>query len=390
MKIVHTINYFQPQLGYQEYFIAKEHVKMGHEVHVITSNRYFPFPDYDKTAQPILGERIMTPGQENYEGFVIHRLPVAYENGAVVKLKGIERLLETISPDYVLHHGISGNQLIHSVVRMQRKLGFILVCDDHMLFCAEKNRNILSVIKDYISYSFLYYFYWRKSITVFVGVADECTKYLHKRILIPTKHLMTIALGADTERFKFDKQIRGRTRKELEVQDDEVLIVYTGKIIEEKDPVLILDACLGNAESLRLRFLFVGNVSDSYKKRFGDTIDIMRKYVIHIPSQRNEDLSKYYCAADIGVWPKQASASMIEAASCSLPIIACNYLNERFANDNGIGIEEGNVEQLRLAIEKLASNKQLRHEMGLRSRELVESSMSWQAVAVKFLSIMDK
>ena len=55
MKIVHLTSYFQPQLGYQEYFLAREHIKLGHDVWVVTSDRYFPFPDYDKTVKNILG-----------------------------------------------------------------------------------------------------------------------------------------------------------------------------------------------------------------------------------------------------------------------------------------------------------------------------------------------
>jgi hypothetical protein len=42
MKIIHVIDYFQPQLGYQETFLAKEQAKQGHEVYVLTSDRYNP------------------------------------------------------------------------------------------------------------------------------------------------------------------------------------------------------------------------------------------------------------------------------------------------------------------------------------------------------------
>ena len=59
MKIVHVCDYIQPQLGYQEYYLAKEHAKMGHEVTVITSDRYYPFPNYENTAEKILGDRKM-------------------------------------------------------------------------------------------------------------------------------------------------------------------------------------------------------------------------------------------------------------------------------------------------------------------------------------------
>ena len=47
MKIVHLVDYFQPKVGYQEYFLALEHQKLGHDIRVITSDYYFPFVNYD-------------------------------------------------------------------------------------------------------------------------------------------------------------------------------------------------------------------------------------------------------------------------------------------------------------------------------------------------------
>ena len=41
--IVHVQSYFQPHLGYQEYFLCKSMARLGHDVHIITSDRYAPF-----------------------------------------------------------------------------------------------------------------------------------------------------------------------------------------------------------------------------------------------------------------------------------------------------------------------------------------------------------
>ena len=57
MKIIQIINYFQHQIGYQEYFLAKEQAEAGHNVTIISSDRYFPFPDYESTVKSILGNR---------------------------------------------------------------------------------------------------------------------------------------------------------------------------------------------------------------------------------------------------------------------------------------------------------------------------------------------
>ena len=41
MRIVHVIDYYQPKLGYQETFLAREQCKLGHEVRVVTMEGFF-------------------------------------------------------------------------------------------------------------------------------------------------------------------------------------------------------------------------------------------------------------------------------------------------------------------------------------------------------------
>ena len=47
MKIVHLMGYFVPEFGYQEYYLAKKHRKMGHDVYVIASDLLNPFPNIE-------------------------------------------------------------------------------------------------------------------------------------------------------------------------------------------------------------------------------------------------------------------------------------------------------------------------------------------------------
>jgi hypothetical protein len=54
MKIVHISDYFTLKLGYQEAFLAREEVKNKDEVYILTSNRNYPFPNYEETYKNIL------------------------------------------------------------------------------------------------------------------------------------------------------------------------------------------------------------------------------------------------------------------------------------------------------------------------------------------------
>ena len=74
MKILHLINYYQPKIGYQEYFLAKKQRELGHEVFFITSDRYFPFKNYKKSYQSLLGPRIIKPGIFIEDKIIVYRL----------------------------------------------------------------------------------------------------------------------------------------------------------------------------------------------------------------------------------------------------------------------------------------------------------------------------
>ena len=48
MKIVHVVDYLMPDMGYQEFLLAQYNLLDGHEVFIITSNKYYPVPNYPR------------------------------------------------------------------------------------------------------------------------------------------------------------------------------------------------------------------------------------------------------------------------------------------------------------------------------------------------------
>lgn len=77
MKIAHVIDYFQPQFGYQETYLARQQLAEGHDVCVFTSERFRPIFYNGGGAQNVLGERIQRSGNFVEEGIRVCRLDVA-------------------------------------------------------------------------------------------------------------------------------------------------------------------------------------------------------------------------------------------------------------------------------------------------------------------------
>ncbi len=87
MRIVHVIEYFQPKLGYQETFLARAHAQLGHDVCVVTSDRYSPQVYTQNRA--VLGRRVVGTGTFDEEGIRVQRLKTAFELPHVAWLRGL-------------------------------------------------------------------------------------------------------------------------------------------------------------------------------------------------------------------------------------------------------------------------------------------------------------
>ena len=174
-------------------------------------------------------------------------------------------------------------------------------------------------------------------------------------------------------------------RAKLSLFNDEVIIIYTGRINYEKNPGVILEACKSFANDLKLHFLFIGRISANYHNHFKFISKNLK--VTILPPVPNKELQKYYNASDIACWPKFTSLSAIEAASCGLPIIISKMVKERVAFGNGIAIEDENLLEIADAIRTLAQNNPLRKKMGILGRKLIENKYSYTLISQKFIDL---
>ena len=123
-----------------------------------------------------------------------------------------------------------------------------------------------------------------------------------------------------------------------------------------------------------MKFIFVGNISDSYLENYKKLIDSKR--ITIVSGVNNKDLPDYYNAAGYSLLAKKhASLSSIEAASCGLPIIVTKTVKERVKNGNGIAIKDENINEIARALTKLSQDKKLRLRMGQNGREYIKRNL---------------
>lgn len=372
-------------MGYQETFLAKEHLKMGHEVAVVTSDRYYPYMNFENLYSFILGRRKCGVGYKIEDGIPVYRLPVLFEIRYRVWLLGLEKLVFELAPDLVISHGISPSSFRIARLKKSSKK-FKLIVDDHMWWGIMKKSFIAKILYSLRKKTI-------KKILVpqvdkFVGVSRETCDILEKVNGVPREKIEYISLGVDTNLFKFDQGEREKIRKKLSISDEGVLILSTGKINKVRGSDLIIKAFNHLKSDRKIHLLLVGMVSPEFKKSLISlVIEEKRKNIIFHSFVPIYELFKYYSASDICVWDS-ASISFYEAMSCQRPIICRDSpaLKERIANNNGLLFKSGDYRDLAAKMKYLVESDILRKVMGDKGRELAEKKFSWGKIAQDFIS----
>jgi len=375
MKIIHLCDYIQPNLGYQEYYLAKEHAKMGYDVTVIASDRYYPFPDYKNTVEKVLGSRFIGAGIEKLDGFKIIRLKTIFEFGTKTWLKGLKNEIIKINPDILICHGMDTFNALR-IAKLKSKMKFKLIYDDHPFTPFKK----IGLIKS-IYYLFFNFKLIEKQSDKLIVKSEDGLKHINKYYKFK-KPVITGALGVDSNLFKLNYLERLRLRKRYKILPTDVALIYTGKIIRNKGVHLIIDA-LSKINKKSIILLIIGSGDNKYIKYLRILAKKGHVKVIFINPVKNSILPDFFSMGDIAVWPTEATISVFEAMSCSLPII-CNKSTAEFIDNNGFAINSS-TQALSTEINFLVSNKKLRIQMGKKSRQLIEQNWSWKKVAEKFI-----
>ncbi|MBI3979859.1 MAG: glycosyltransferase family 4 protein [Chloroflexi bacterium] len=399
MRIVHFIDYFQPKLGYQEFYLAREHQRLGHDVVVVTSDRYRPFADYDRTVRTVLGDRRVGVGRFQEEGLEVVRLPVLVEHrgSAVPILPGVGRALADLRPELVICHGVFSVD-VWLVARTKARLGCPMIFDNH---ASDYNSNLTDTLPKRT-----YHLFFRSVIRpavlraadAVVAVAESEQTLVCRELGLSPGQVPIIRLGADAEVFRPDPAVRRSVRARLAVGEEDVLLIHAGKLTPNKD-VHVLMAAAGRLlrERRGVRLLIVGGGSAAYLgelQRQATAAGVADRVHFH-PFVENRELAGLFQAADVGVWPGNLSQAMFEAMATGLPLVLTDRVSAeadtRFllADDNGLSFPRGDALALQAALDRLVADETTRRLMGRRSRELAERAFSWTAIARQFLALAE-
>lgn len=389
MRIVIVTTYYSKGMGYTENCLSRALASLGHEVHVVTSNLniYGNEPDYAQNYQSFLGAADQGCSEFVCDGYTVHRLASRTIAG-YVQIKGLAAKIRELQPDVVHSVAIASLQT-YVLAAIKPFLKFKLFTESHQH---------LSVVKPFLKSKGLYpvkrVVYWlSRTFPTFLAslaaercyaVAPDCVYVANKYFGVPKSKLVMQSLGTDTLLFSpacsdSEKQARSKFRQSLGYADGDLICVYTGRFTAGKNPLLLAKAIdqLSKIDS-KWHGLFVG---EGLQRE-----DILRCQNTRIvPFMTHSQLADIYRAADIAVWPRQESMSMLDAAASALPLIAADTMGESDrVRGSGLTYHENDLASLMTALSVL-SDSDLRRKFGDAGREKMMGQYSWSLIANTFL-----
>lgn len=385
MRVVIVVESFARNTSYIGVMLPRYLARMGVDVHLISLDLapYWMVREMKSHYESLVGKGWLVAGAiHDYDGFKVHILQHDLRMG-YVRAVGLGSKLRSLRPDVVLSAGAIGWLPLEAAF-WKLILGYILFTGSHTggstfpLYHARGGR------LDKIFINFITRWIPGRLVSLVTerchAPTADCAVIAHKFFGVQRRKVEVLHLGVDTEVFHpidgLDLEAeRTATRKMLGFQDDDLVVIYTGKITVDKRVDLIPAAVKRLRENgVPARALIIGEgpAKDSISSDSN---------VTKLPFMSYQELARYYRASDIAVWPTTESTSMLDSAACGLPIIVSDLTGYRdHVDGNGLVYNLGDLDSLVSCIQDLMpiSYRQALGEIGAKK---MANSFSWEAHA---------
>ncbi|MGA7749677.1 MAG: glycosyltransferase family 1 protein [Gallionella sp.] len=310
---------------------------------------------------------------------LVRGFPIPHYPGLKLGLPAKQRLIKLWTeqrPDVV--HLVTEGPLGSSALAAARKLGIPVSSDFHTNFH---------------SYSRHYGFGWlQKTVAGYL-------RNLHNRTdttLVPTQelrdtlaqdgyqNLQVVARGVDTTLFHPDKRSEKLRLQWGAVADDELAVIYVGRISAEKNMPLVLRTFKAmQAINPKLKLVLVGD---------GPVRAEMQRQnpeYIFAGMRTGEDLAAHYASGDIFLFPSMTETYgnvTVEAMASGLAVVAYRYAAaaEHIKHEeNGLHADFGNEEEFIVQASKLAIDASRVHKMRMQAHQTM-LKLDWQNIVDEF------
>ena len=245
----------------------------------------------------------------------------------------------------------------------------------------------------------------RVSDRVIVRLATRCysdsysqRQFLEEEGLAPAGVIQVLGdgsiAGVDLERFNAARlrPLRPRTRKSLGIPDEAALIIFVGRVTNDKGIREILAALDIVSKTLDAYLLIVGSDEPHIEALSREQLAVLRSHPRIRWIGYSEEPELYIAASDILCLPSYRESFgvvLLEAAALGVPAVATRIVGIVDAikdGETGLLVEPKNAADLALALTRLIKSEPLRQKLGLAARQRAENRFRAERVNALLLA----
>ncbi len=343
LKIAIVCGHFMPDVGYVEVQMAKALSRLGCKVHVFTSNLISP--SVRNKLQSIPSYQL---GTQQLNEYSITRFQPYFTMGQMVKCKGLVESVTTFSPDLILIIGLGKlfpKPILEADFSKTKKI--VLLADNEDSFDRAKGmKGVYDQLKKKVLRKRfkdpIYQLAVEKADQFYAytpSAPDVVLNYISKKTHATfLQKLKPLSLGFDDEEFYFDNNLRQAKRKELNLEENDIVLITATRITPFKNLEQIIDVVDElNENEIQIKYTIAGFGNDLYANK-------LKKYIASkkhahqftcAPFLSHAELLELYNAADIGYWPTHI-ITHYEAMGTGLPVILPDKKNIQHVIEQGV------------------------------------------------------
>lgn len=362
---------------YQENILPKIHKEQGHDVKIIASTETF-------IDNMHLGHT--KPGTYTTEyGVSITRLPYKGVLGNRVNSKlryyrGLYHEIDSFRPDIIMSHDISYGSIDEVIDYVKRHEDVILYADCH----ADANNSGRSVVSKYVLHRAFYRAHIKKAepyIKKLLYISEETRQFIIENYRFDEEKLEFYPLGGIIPSVEEYNENRAKKRRELHLDEDDILILHSGKLDKNKKTIELLNAFL-SIEEPKIRLAVIGSLGEDIEKK-------ARELMQHDPRiaflgwKTSEELQEYLCACDIYAQPGTQSATMQQAVCAGCALILYPQLSYKKDYEYGNILWAENEEEIATAIRRISDTSERLENMKRGSKRCAEEFLDYRKLAAR-------
>jgi glycosyltransferase involved in cell wall biosynthesis len=386
MRVVIINETFSPNMGYLGTMLPKYLSRFGVEVHVLATDlpAYHGLDEFRNGTPNFLREQSFPAGtMRQVDGYTVHIQAHSRLFGHV-RMKQLRQKLVQLKPDVVYCVLAIGWMPLESAL-LKLWAHYKLFTGSHTTMLAFESTKPNREPFSYRFRQFAMRWLPGRFVSLFTQKCycptSDSAEVAVQHFGVQKSKTEVVYLGVDRELFfpietESDRESRRSIRCELKVAEADVVCIYTGKMTEAKNPLLLARAIARmRLEGRSYLGLFIGDGAQRARIAQSEACTVMGFMDFNL-------LGPYYRASDIAVWPTSESTSMLDAVACGLPIVVSDRIYQDHVSGNGLAYYMNDLESLCNALRQLDDPKR-RRALGEVGAKKMREHFTWDIAARK-------